>query len=106
MSATGTALILGLGESGLAMARWLAREGWALRVADTRAAPPMLAEELAREDYPQVRLDDTLETALERFAGHPFERLPVLDADGALAGALYKSDVLLAFSGGVASEAG
>jgi len=43
MSATGTALILGLGESGLAMARWLAREGWALRVADTRAAPPMLA---------------------------------------------------------------
>ena len=43
MSATGTALILGLGESGLAMARWLAREGWALRMADTRAAPPMLA---------------------------------------------------------------
>jgi CIC family chloride channel protein len=73
---------------------------------DRHAAPPMLAEELAREDYPQVRLDDTLETALERFAGHPFERLPVLDADGALAGALYKSDVLLAFSGGVASEAG
>jgi UDP-N-acetylmuramoylalanine--D-glutamate ligase len=38
-----TALILGLGESGLAMARWLAREGWALRVADTRSEPPMLA---------------------------------------------------------------
>jgi UDP-N-acetylmuramoylalanine--D-glutamate ligase len=37
------ALILGLGESGIAMARWLAREGWELRVADTRAAPPMLA---------------------------------------------------------------
>jgi len=36
------ALILGLGESGLAMARWLAREGWRLRVADTRASPPML----------------------------------------------------------------
>jgi UDP-N-acetylmuramoylalanine--D-glutamate ligase len=36
------ALILGLGESGIAMARWLAREGWMLRVADTRAAPPML----------------------------------------------------------------
>ncbi len=35
-------LILGLGESGLAMARWLARDGARLRVADTRAAPPML----------------------------------------------------------------
>lgn len=35
-------LILGLGESGLAIARWLAREGASLRVADTRAAPPML----------------------------------------------------------------
>jgi UDP-N-acetylmuramoylalanine--D-glutamate ligase len=37
------ALILGLGESGLAMARWLARAGWALTVADTREQPPMLA---------------------------------------------------------------
>ena len=37
------ALILGLGESGIAMARWLAREGWNLRVADTREEPPMLA---------------------------------------------------------------
>jgi UDP-N-acetylmuramoylalanine--D-glutamate ligase len=35
-------LILGLGESGLAIARWLAGEGGALRVADTRAQPPML----------------------------------------------------------------
>ena len=33
-------LVLGLGESGLAMARWLAREGVALRVADSRDAPP------------------------------------------------------------------
>lgn len=36
------ALVLGLGESGLAMARWLARESWAVRVADTRSDPPML----------------------------------------------------------------
>ncbi len=35
------ALILGLGESGLAMARWLARDGWAVEVADSRAQPPM-----------------------------------------------------------------
>ena len=35
-------LILGLGESGLAMALWLARCGARLRVADTRAAPDRL----------------------------------------------------------------
>jgi UDP-N-acetylmuramoylalanine--D-glutamate ligase len=33
-------LILGLGESGLAMARWCLREGARVRVADTRDAPP------------------------------------------------------------------
>src|SRR5258706_443672 len=37
------ALVLGLGDSGLAMARWLAREGWQIRVADTREDPPMRA---------------------------------------------------------------
>ena len=35
-------LVLGLGESGLAMARWLARAGARLRVADTRAMPDRL----------------------------------------------------------------
>ncbi len=35
-------LVLGLGESGLAMARWCAREGARLRVADTRDHPPGL----------------------------------------------------------------
>ncbi|MDR0576292.1 MAG: UDP-N-acetylmuramoyl-L-alanine--D-glutamate ligase [Candidatus Accumulibacter sp.] len=34
------ALVLGLGESGLAMARWLAREGAVPRVADSRREPP------------------------------------------------------------------
>ena len=33
-------LILGLGESGLAMAKWLAGQGARLRVADSRAQPP------------------------------------------------------------------
>ncbi|MDR1276798.1 MAG: UDP-N-acetylmuramoyl-L-alanine--D-glutamate ligase [Candidatus Accumulibacter sp.] len=33
-------LVAGLGESGLAMAKWLAREGADLVVADSRAAPP------------------------------------------------------------------
>ena len=36
------ALVLGLGESGLAMAQWLVREGWDVSVADTRDEPPML----------------------------------------------------------------
>ena len=38
-----TALVLGLGESGLAMALWLARSGARVRVADTREAPERLA---------------------------------------------------------------
>jgi UDP-N-acetylmuramoylalanine--D-glutamate ligase len=37
-------LVLGLGESGLACALWCARNGARMRVADTRAAPPYLAE--------------------------------------------------------------
>ena len=34
------AVVVGLGESGLAMAKWLAREGARVRVADSRALPP------------------------------------------------------------------
>ena len=36
-------LILGLGQSGLAMARWCVRAGQRVRVADSRQAPPQLA---------------------------------------------------------------
>ena len=45
-------LVLGLGESGLAMARWLQRSGAALRVADTRNAPDRLPQ--LREIAPDV----------------------------------------------------
>jgi UDP-N-acetylmuramoylalanine--D-glutamate ligase len=38
------ALVLGLGDTGLSMAKWLERGGASVRVADTRAAPPRLAE--------------------------------------------------------------
>ena len=41
-------LILGLGSSGLAMARWCARCGADVTVADTRQSPPQL-EALGRE---------------------------------------------------------
>lgn len=36
-------LVLGLGDTGLSAARWLARRGATVRVADTRSAPPHLA---------------------------------------------------------------
>jgi UDP-N-acetylmuramoylalanine--D-glutamate ligase len=38
-----TALVLGLGDSGLAMARWLARSGVPVRVWDSRSEPPQAA---------------------------------------------------------------
>ena len=46
-------LILGLGASGLAMARWCARCGAQVTVADTRAAPPQLAA--LQRDVPTAR---------------------------------------------------
>ncbi|SDF27267.1 UDP-N-acetylmuramoylalanine--D-glutamate ligase [Massilia sp. PDC64] len=49
-----TALVLGLGESGLAMALWLARSGARVRVADTRAEParlPALREAVPDADF-------------------------------------------------------
>jgi len=52
-------LVLGLGASGLAMARWCARHGAQVTVADTREAPPQLA--VLREELPQVQ-----------FVGGPF----------------------------------
>ena len=36
-------LVLGLGDTGLSVAKWVAREGGKVRVADTRADPPQLA---------------------------------------------------------------
>lgn len=46
-------LILGLGASGLAMARWCAAHGARVTVADTREAPPQLAQ--LQAELPQVR---------------------------------------------------
>jgi UDP-N-acetylmuramoylalanine--D-glutamate ligase len=60
-------VVLGLGDTGLSMARWLARRGAVVRVADSRAAPPHAAA-LARE-LPAVPLatgsftDETLRGA-------------------------------------------
>lgn len=46
-------LILGLGISGLAMARWCVRQGAQVVVADTRAEPPALSQ--LRSELPSVR---------------------------------------------------
>lgn len=46
-------LVLGLGHSGLAMARWCARHGARVSVADTRDSPPQL--EALRGELPQVK---------------------------------------------------
>ena len=50
-----TVLVLGLGASGLAMARWSARQGASVRVWDSRAEPPQ-AGELAAHVPAAVRL--------------------------------------------------
>ena len=49
-----TTLVLGLGESGLAMARWVARGGGTVRVWDSRAEPPRAGE--LREHVPNAEI--------------------------------------------------
>ncbi|MEI7612388.1 MAG: UDP-N-acetylmuramoyl-L-alanine--D-glutamate ligase [Betaproteobacteria bacterium] len=48
------ALVVGLGESGLAMARWLSRQGASVRVVDSRAQPPNM--DALRAAVPQAEL--------------------------------------------------
>ena len=48
-------IVLGLGDTGLSMARWLSARGAVVTAADTRAQPPHAAR-LARE-LPQVAIE-------------------------------------------------
>ena len=45
--------VVGLGDSGLAMARWLVDQGAEVRICDSRAAPPRLAE--WQHEHPHAR---------------------------------------------------
>ena len=74
-------LVVGLGESGLAMARWASFKGALVSVADTRAAPPQL--EALRRDVPSAR-----------FVSGAFDEALLADAD------------LLAWSPGLSIEVG
>jgi CIC family chloride channel protein len=60
----------------------------------------VIASDILRTDLPAITIDDSMEHALEKFAGHEAEALPVItgDAPPKLAGSLSKSDLLLALS--------
>ncbi len=67
-------LVLGMGETGVSCVRWLAARGARLRVADSRAAPPGLAE--IRSRYPQVeilpgRFDEALLEGMDTVVASP-----------------------------------
>jgi len=64
------ALVLGLGETGLSMARFLARRGARVRVADTREAPPGL--NALAEKVPQAEL------ALGAFRDTSFDQIDLI----------------------------
>ncbi|NPC56073.1 UDP-N-acetylmuramoyl-L-alanine--D-glutamate ligase [Caenimonas soli] len=84
-------LILGLGLSGLAMARWCARCGAQVTVADTREAPPQLPA--LREQVPQARfvagafdaalLDDGVRAVFRSPGLSPAQVAPVVSAASA-----------------------
>ena len=61
----GLALILGLGASGLAAARHLARRGWQIRAADTREAPQGAATLKAEMPAADIRTGGLPESLLE-----------------------------------------
>ena len=81
-------LILGLGSSGLAMARWCARCGAHITVADTRAAPPQLAA--LQHAVPSARfisgafsaelLQDSVDAVFVSPGLRPVDTRPILEA--------------------------
>ncbi len=64
-------------------------------------AEVIIAGDISRDDTPTIRPSATLNEALDRFAQHFGERLPVVTDDGTrwLIGSLAKTDVILALAG-------
>lgn len=67
-------LVLGLGESGLALARWCLRQGARVRVADTRSTPPFataLREQASAAELVTGEFSDGLLTGIDILALSP-----------------------------------
>ncbi|MDQ3197561.1 MAG: UDP-N-acetylmuramoyl-L-alanine--D-glutamate ligase [Pseudomonadota bacterium] len=64
------ALVLGLGDTGWSLVRWLSRQGARVRVADTRAEPPRLAD--LRRAFPAIDVECGV------FAGNSFEDIDLI----------------------------
>jgi len=73
-----TVLILGLGDSGLAMARWCVQQGWAVTVVDSRQTPPRLAQlqaDVAQARFVSGAFDASLLDDRSRQWQHHYPRL-------------------------------
>jgi chloride channel protein, CIC family len=67
---------------------------------EAELASVVVARDIVREDIPTIAAHDTLSEALDRFAQHDGERLPVLIGDESrkLIGSLSKTDLILALA--------
>ncbi len=81
-------LVLGLGESGLASALWCLRQGARVRAADTRAAPPYLAELRRRRADSAAGVDARLEFIAGEFDKALLEGIDLLVLSPGLSGGL------------------